>query len=118
MNSAVDGGVVVNRMLEADGNIGFDAARNCYVDRFEAGPTKVVPTDMGSQRQRGQGPASYAAAPKIEPMDELLLKPFERVAHPKTIVRVAESEHISFNRSGSTSSNGQASTFTPVEAED
>lgn len=44
-NSAVDGGVVVNRMLEAEGNIGFDAARKQYVDLYEAGivdPTKVV----------------------------------------------------------------------------
>ena len=45
VNSAVDGGVVVSKMLEATGNVGFDAARNCYVDLFEAGiidPTKVV----------------------------------------------------------------------------
>jgi chaperonin GroEL len=44
-NSAVDGGVVVNRMLTSTGNIGFDAARNEYVDLLEAGivdPTKVV----------------------------------------------------------------------------
>lgn len=44
-NSAVDGGVVVNKMLETKANIGFDAARNRYVDLFEAGiidPTKVV----------------------------------------------------------------------------
>ncbi|HYM35631.1 MAG TPA: chaperonin GroEL, partial [Steroidobacteraceae bacterium] len=44
-NSSVDGGVVVSKMLESSGNIGFDAARNCYVDLFEAGiidPTKVV----------------------------------------------------------------------------
>ena len=44
-NSAVDGGVVVNRMLEAGNNLGFDAARKEYVDLFEAGivdPTKVV----------------------------------------------------------------------------
>ncbi len=44
-NSAVDGGVVVARMLEGKGNIGFDAARNEYVDLVEAGiidPTKVV----------------------------------------------------------------------------
>jgi chaperonin GroEL len=44
-NSAVDGGVVVARMLAEKGNIGFDAARNEYVDLFEAGiidPTKVV----------------------------------------------------------------------------
>ncbi len=44
-NSAVDGGVVVAKMLEGTGNIGFDAARNEYVDLVEAGivdPTKVV----------------------------------------------------------------------------
>jgi chaperonin GroEL len=45
VNSAVDGGVVVSKMLEASGNVGFDAARNRYVDLFEAGivdPTKVM----------------------------------------------------------------------------
>jgi chaperonin GroEL len=44
-NSAVDGGVVVHRMLEATGANGFDAARGEYVDLYEAGivdPTKVV----------------------------------------------------------------------------
>ena len=44
-NSAEDGGVVVARMLEGDGKIGFDAARNEYVDLIENGivdPTKVV----------------------------------------------------------------------------
>jgi chaperonin GroEL len=44
-NSAVDGGVVVAKMLEGNGNFGFDAARNAYVDLVEAGiidPTKVV----------------------------------------------------------------------------
>jgi chaperonin GroEL len=44
-NSAVDGGVVVARMLEGKGNYGFDAARKEYVDLVEAGiidPTKVV----------------------------------------------------------------------------
>ncbi|KWV57129.1 molecular chaperone GroEL [Rhizobium altiplani] len=44
-NSAVDGGVVVARMLESQGMIGFDAARNRYVDMLEEGiidPTKVV----------------------------------------------------------------------------
>jgi chaperonin GroEL len=44
-NSAVDGGVVVARMLEGTGNIGFDAAQNRYVDLIDAGiidPTKVV----------------------------------------------------------------------------
>jgi chaperonin GroEL len=44
-NSAVDGGVVVDRMLQASGNVGFDASRNAYVDLLQAGivdPTKVV----------------------------------------------------------------------------
>ena len=44
-NSAVDGGVVVARMLAGQGAYGFDAARNEYVDLIEAGiidPTKVV----------------------------------------------------------------------------
>jgi chaperonin GroEL len=44
-NSAVDGGVVVNRMRAGTGNLGFDAARKEYVDLLEAGivdPTKVV----------------------------------------------------------------------------
>ena len=44
-NSAVDGGVVVARMLDGKGNEGFDAGRKEYVDLIEAGiidPTKVV----------------------------------------------------------------------------
>ena len=44
-NSAVDGGVVVDKLLTGDGVIGFDAACNQYVDVYEAGivdPTKVV----------------------------------------------------------------------------
>ena len=44
-NSSTDGGVVVDRMLNGTGNIGFDAARKQYVDLFEAGiidPAKVV----------------------------------------------------------------------------
>jgi len=44
-NSAVDGGVVVSRMLAGQGNYGFDAARKEYVDLVEAGiidPAKVV----------------------------------------------------------------------------
>jgi chaperonin GroEL len=44
-NSAADGGVVVDRMLNSKGNIGFDAARKEYVDLIEAGiidPAKVV----------------------------------------------------------------------------
>jgi chaperonin GroEL len=44
-NSAVDGGVVVEKMRTGKGNFGFDAARGKYVDLMEAGiidPTKVV----------------------------------------------------------------------------
>ena len=44
-NSAVDGGVVVARMLSGHDNYGFDAARKEYVDLVEAGiidPAKVV----------------------------------------------------------------------------
>jgi chaperonin GroEL len=44
-NSAADAGVVVARMMEGSGNIGFDAAKNEYVDLMQAGiidPTKVV----------------------------------------------------------------------------
>jgi chaperonin GroEL len=44
-NSAVDGGVVVAKMLAGQGNYGFDAGRKAYVDLVEAGivdPTKVV----------------------------------------------------------------------------
>jgi len=44
-NSAVDGGVVVARMIGGEGNYGFDAARKEYVDLVEAGiidPVKVV----------------------------------------------------------------------------
>jgi chaperonin GroEL len=44
-NSGADGGVVVGRMREEKGNIGFDAAAGTYVNLIEAGivdPTKVV----------------------------------------------------------------------------
>jgi chaperonin GroEL len=44
-NSAVDGGVVVDRMLHGADSMGFDASCNQYVDLFEAGivdPTKVM----------------------------------------------------------------------------
>jgi chaperonin GroEL len=44
-NSSVDGGVVVARMREGAGALGFDAARKAYVDLVDAGiidPTKVV----------------------------------------------------------------------------
>jgi len=48
-NSAADGGVVVDRMLNGTGNVGFDAARKQFVDLFEAGivdPVKVVRTAL------------------------------------------------------------------------
>jgi len=48
-NSAADGGVVVARMMEGAGNLGFDAAQKRYVDLVEAGiidPTKVVRTAL------------------------------------------------------------------------
>ncbi|HQT75879.1 MAG TPA: chaperonin GroEL [Rhodopila sp.] len=48
-NSAVDGGVVVARMMADSGTIGFDAARKQYVDLMAAGiidPTKVVRTAL------------------------------------------------------------------------
>jgi len=48
-NSAVDGGVVVDRMRTGSGNFGFDAAGGQYVDLVAAGiidPTKVVLTAL------------------------------------------------------------------------
>ena len=45
MNSGFDGGVVVEHLHEAEGDVGFDAARGEYVDLVEAGiidPTKVM----------------------------------------------------------------------------
>jgi len=44
-NSAVDGGVVVERMRQSAGNVGFDAARKEFVDLVQAGivdPAKVM----------------------------------------------------------------------------
>ena len=44
-NSAVDGGVVVDRMLNATDNTGFDAAAGVYTDLYQAGivdPAKVM----------------------------------------------------------------------------
>ncbi len=44
-NSAADGGVIVDRMMNSSGNFGFDAARKTFVDLLEAGiidPVKVV----------------------------------------------------------------------------
>ncbi|HYB32169.1 MAG TPA: chaperonin GroEL [Steroidobacteraceae bacterium] len=48
-NSAADGGVIVDRMLNGTGNNGFDAARKQFVDLLEAGiidPVKVVRTAL------------------------------------------------------------------------
>jgi chaperonin GroEL len=48
-NSDVDGGVVVERMLNGLDNVGFDASCNHYVDLMEAGivdPTKVVRSSL------------------------------------------------------------------------
>ena len=48
-NSAADGGVVVDRMLNGTGDIGFDAAGKRFVDLLEAGivdPVKVVRTAL------------------------------------------------------------------------
>jgi len=48
-NSAADGGVVIDRMLNGSGNLGFDAARKQFVDLIEAGivdPVKVVRTAL------------------------------------------------------------------------
>jgi chaperonin GroEL len=44
-NSAADGGVVVDRMLNGDTDVGYDAAQKKFVNLFEAGivdPAKVV----------------------------------------------------------------------------
>jgi chaperonin GroEL len=48
-NSGCDGGVVVERLRDAEGNLGFDALRNEIVDMVQAGiidPTKVVRTAL------------------------------------------------------------------------
>jgi chaperonin GroEL len=48
-NSGVDAGVVVQRMRAGAGNLGYDAARDRYLDLVEAGiidPTKVVRTAL------------------------------------------------------------------------
>ncbi|MFI4889442.1 MAG: chaperonin GroEL [Steroidobacterales bacterium] len=49
VNSAVDAGVVVDRIINGSGNLGFDAARKQYVDLYAAGiidPVKVVRTAL------------------------------------------------------------------------
>jgi chaperonin GroEL len=58
-NSVVDGGVVVARMLESEGNIGYDAALNEYVDLVKAGI--VDPTGPRCPGKRGLG-RQYPAA--------------------------------------------------------
>ena len=48
-NSAADGGVVIDRMLSAPGNVGYDAASKKFVDLVETGivdPVKVVRTAL------------------------------------------------------------------------
>jgi len=45
LNSGADPGVVVDKLRGGQGNFGFDASTNCYVDLVESGiidPTKVV----------------------------------------------------------------------------
>jgi chaperonin GroEL len=78
-NSAADGGVVVDRMLNGTGNVGFDAARKRFVDLLEAGivdPVKVVRTALenavsvasvlmlteATMTERPEKPAEHAAA--------------------------------------------------------
>jgi chaperonin GroEL (HSP60 family) len=49
VRNVADGGVVVDRMMNGTGNLGFDAARKTFVDLFEAGiidPAKVVRTAL------------------------------------------------------------------------
>jgi chaperonin GroEL len=48
-NSGADGGVVIGKMCEGTGDLGFDASRRTYVDLVAAGivdPTKVVRTAL------------------------------------------------------------------------
>jgi chaperonin GroEL len=47
-NSAADGGVVVDRMRNSRGNIGFDASVGQYVDMMEAGI--IDPTRLSASR--------------------------------------------------------------------
>jgi chaperonin GroEL len=78
-NSAADGGVVVDRMLHGSGNMGFDAARQQFVDLIEAGivdPAKVVRIALenavsvagvlllteATMTERPEKPAEHAAA--------------------------------------------------------
>jgi chaperonin GroEL len=83
-NSAADGGVVVDRMLNGSGNTGFDAARKQFVDLVEAGiidPAKVVRIALenavsvasilllteATMTERPEKPADHkAVAPELE----------------------------------------------------
>jgi chaperonin GroEL len=79
-NSAVDGGVVVARMLEGKGGFGFDAARKEYVDLVEAGivdPTKVVRTAL----ENAVSVASVLLLTEAT-MTEIPEPPKERAAEP------------------------------------
>jgi chaperonin GroEL len=81
-NSAVDGGVVVARMLAGNGAMGLDAARNEYVDLVKAGivdPAKVVRIGLenavsvagvlllseATMTEIPEPPAARAAAPEM-----------------------------------------------------
>jgi chaperonin GroEL len=80
-NSAVDGGVVVARMVEASGNYGFDAGRKQYVDLVEAGiidPTKVVRIAL----ENAVSVASVLLLTEAT-MTELPEPPRERVGEPE-----------------------------------
>jgi chaperonin GroEL len=81
-NSAIDGGVVVARMLEGKGNYGFDAARKEYVDLIEAGiidPTKVVRIAL----ENAVSVASVLLLTEAT-MTEIREDKKERVAEPET----------------------------------
>jgi len=79
-NSAVDAGVVVDRMRTGSGNIGFDAARGEYVDLVAVGiidPTKVVRTalenavSVASVLLLTEATLTEVPEPKAEPSREL-----------------------------------------------
>ncbi len=80
-NSAVDGGVVIERMLSGKGDTGFDAARNIYVNLLEAGivdPTKVVRVAL----ENAVSVASILLLTEAT-MTELPEKPPERAQEPE-----------------------------------
>ena len=81
-NSAADGGVVVDRMVNGTGNFGYDAAQKRFVDLFEAGivdPTKVVRIALenavsvasvlllaaATMTEKPEKPAEPASAPEL-----------------------------------------------------